>query len=271
MLAELFGSVKLGQARLAQYGQEETGFEERREILKGFGRDLYRPAYNTIVDALDDPALREVALTTVAFYENESRSEEIIKRYDHFNELEKDIAVKILSTERSGARTLFAALRAGKIERSDISEREARQLKRVIGPSFTDFWGKSETLVVNNEIRISAVAGEMRFDLDEFAVKKAANIRLIFSNPDIMNHNLVMVAPGAADEVGSAAIAMGASGLELGYIPESDKVIFASRLLEQNEEQLIEFKAPSTVGDYEYVCTFPGHHLVMRGVMKVIE
>ena len=270
-LAELFGSVKLGQARLAQYGQEETGFEERREILKGFGRDLYRPAYNTIVDALDDPALREVALTTVAFYENESRSEEIIKRYDHFNELEKDIAVKILSTERSGARTLFAALRAGKIERSDISEREARQLKRVIGPSFTDFWGKPETLVVNNEIRISAVAGEMRFDLDEFAVKRAANIRLIFSNPDIMNHNLVMVAPGAADEVGASAIAMGASGLELGYIPESDKVIFASRLLEQNEEQLIEFKAPSTVGDYEYVCTFPGHHLVMRGVMKVIE
>ena len=87
----------------------------------------------------------------------------------------------------------------------------------------------------------------------------------------MMNHNLVMVAPGAADEVGAAAIAMGASGLELGYIPESDKVIFASRLLERNEEQLIEFKAPSTVGDYEYVCTFPGHHLVMRGIMKVIE
>ena len=59
-LAELFGSVKVGQARLAQYGQEETGFEERREIFKGFGRDIYRPAYNTIVDALDDPALEKL-------------------------------------------------------------------------------------------------------------------------------------------------------------------------------------------------------------------
>ena len=35
---------------------------------------------------------------------------------------------------------LFAGVMTGWIERSDISEREARQLKRVIGPEFTDFW-----------------------------------------------------------------------------------------------------------------------------------
>jgi azurin len=29
------------------------------------------------------------------------------------------------------------------------------------------------------------------------------------------------------------------------------------------------FTAPIAKGDYPYVCTFPGHHILMRGVMKV--
>ena len=86
-----------------------------------------------------------------------------------------------------------------------------------------------------------------------------------------MNHNLVMVQPGAADEVGLAALAMGAKGFETGYVPESDKILFASKLLENKEEQVIEFIAPEKPGDYQYVCTFPGHHVLMRGIMRVLE
>ena len=29
------------------------------------------------------------------------------------------------------------------------------------------------------------------------------------------------------------------------------------------------FSLPLEPGDYEFVCTFPGHHILMRGVMKV--
>ena len=32
-----------------------------------------------------------------------------------------------------------------------------------------------------------------------------------------------------------------------------------------------EFRAPPNLGDYPFVCTFPGHSLTMRGVMKVVE
>ncbi len=121
------------------------------------------------------------------------------------------------------------------------------------------------------EVRIGTVEEKMQYDMTQFAVKAGKAVRLTFFNPDFMSHNLVMVHPGAADEVGLAAIAMGAKGFETGYIPASEKILFWSRLLENKEEQVIEFTAPSEPGEYQYVCTFPGHHILMRGIMQVIE
>jgi azurin len=40
-------------------------------------------------------------------------------------------------------------------------------------------------------------------------------------------------------------------------------------LIDHGKEQVIEFTAPTKPGDYPYVCTFPGHHLLMRGVLHV--
>ena len=121
------------------------------------------------------------------------------------------------------------------------------------------------------EVRIGTVVEKMQYDVTQFAVKAGKVVRLTFFNPDFMNHNLVMVQPGAADEVGLAAIAMGAKGFETGYIPASEKILFGSKLLENKEEEVIEFTAPTEPGDYQYVCTFPGHHILMRGIMQVIE
>jgi len=86
-----------------------------------------------------------------------------------------------------------------------------------------------------------------------------------------MPHNLVFAQPGSANAIGMAAIALGAEGFAKAFIPESDQILMASKLLASKEEQVMEFKVPSKAGDYDYLCTFPGHHLLMRGIMKVIE
>ena len=56
----------------------------------------------------------------------------------------------------------------------------------------------------------------------------------------------------------------------MGFLPDSDKIIAATELLNQSEYQLLEFTAPSNLGDYDYVCTFPNHWQTMRGVMHVV-
>ncbi|MCB1234862.1 MAG: cytochrome C precursor, partial [Verrucomicrobiae bacterium] len=119
------------------------------------------------------------------------------------------------------------------------------------------------------EVRIGTIVERLQFDLKEFTVKAGKKIVVTFANPDFMPHNLVFVQPGAADEVGNAAMLLGAKGFETGFVPPSDKIIASTKLLDHGGEVTFEFTAPEKPGDYQFVCTFPGHHLVMRGVMKV--
>ena len=41
-----------------------------------------------------------------------------------------------------------------------------------------------------------------------------------------------------------------------------------SKLIDFGKTEVIEFTAPKQGGNYEFVC-IPGHHILMRGVMKV--
>jgi putative membrane-bound dehydrogenase-like protein len=121
------------------------------------------------------------------------------------------------------------------------------------------------------EVRIASINERMLFDVKEFTVKAGKKVRLTFANPDFMPHNLVVVKPGKADEVATKAVAMGAEGFTKGFVPEVPEVLAATKLVDHGKEQVLEFEAPAAPGDYPFVCTFPGHHLLMRGIMKVIR
>jgi azurin len=111
----------------------------------------------------------------------------------------------------------------------------------------------------------------MKYDTPTLSVQAGKKIRLLFANPDSMPHNIVLVKPGKADSVAMEALNLGAKGFDLAFIPPSKDIIWASKLLNHDEEQVIEFKAPAKPGDYPYVCTFPGHHILMRGTLKVVN
>ncbi len=59
--------------------------------------------------------------------------------------------------------------------------------------------------------------------------------------------------------------------MERNYVPRSDKILVASRLLAPRESQKISFNAPSKPGVYPYVCTYPGHWRRMYGAFYVVE
>jgi len=118
-------------------------------------------------------------------------------------------------------------------------------------------------------VRIATVRERMIYDTKEFTVKAGKKVRLTFANPDAMPHNILLVKPGTADEIGTKAMALGAKGFEVSFVPESPNIIWSSKLVDPGKEQVIEFHAPTTPGEYPYICSFPGHHLIMRGTMKV--
>jgi azurin len=86
-----------------------------------------------------------------------------------------------------------------------------------------------------------------------------------------MLHNLVITKPGTADQVGLLAANMGLNGERLNYIPKSSDILYHTRILRPKESDTIYFTAPAEAGDYTYVCTFPGHYVLMRGTLRVTK
>jgi putative heme-binding domain-containing protein len=122
-------------------------------------------------------------------------------------------------------------------------------------------------------VRIGTVPDQMRFDKERLVVKAGAQAEILFENTDLMPHNLVVVQPGALEEIGLLAeeTATQADAMARQYVPKSSKVLFKSRLLQPRESEKLSFKAPSKPGVYPIVCTYPGHWRRMYGALYVVE
>ena len=116
-------------------------------------------------------------------------------------------------------------------------------------------------------IRIGTIRERLMYDVTELTVKAGKKIKLTFVNSDVMPHNLLITKPGKADAVMNAAIVMGAAGFEKGFIPTGDDVMHHTKLLDMGKEEVLEFTLDAA-GDYPFVCSFPGHGIIMRGVLK---
>ena len=121
---------------------------------------------------------------------------------------------------------------------------------------------------VDQTVSVQGVEG-LKFSLPAFDVKPGARVKLDFANTSDMLHNLVGVRPGAATRVGEQAMRLGLEGAKLDYVPRTDDVLFHTAMLEPQKSESIYFVAPTTPGDYTYVCTFPGHYVTMQGTMRV--
>lgn len=118
-------------------------------------------------------------------------------------------------------------------------------------------------------IELKTVNG-LKYDKTSITVKAGAKVKFTFHNTDDMPHNVVITTPGSVDEVGIASLNMGLSGERMHYVPQSGKVLFYTGLLQPGKAETIYFTAPSKPGNYSFVCTYPGHYLVMRGILKVV-
>lgn len=119
------------------------------------------------------------------------------------------------------------------------------------------------------DVRIGTLLEQLKYDIKNFEVKGGKKIRVHFKNSDYVPHNVVIAKPGTANAIGEAAIQLGEAGFKANWIPKHDGIIAHSQLLDFGKQEVIEFTAPKEPGNYEFVCTFPGHHILMRGVMVV--
>ena len=134
----------------------------------------------------------------------------------------------------------------------------------------------ASTGLLNADHKITITGNDsMQFDTREFVVKAGAKVELTFKNvgklPKLaMGHNLVILKEGVNPlKFGQKIMGMGASPTN--PLPKQclEEVIAATKLLGPGESEKLSFTAPSKAGFYQFICSFPGHYAIMRGVMVV--
>jgi azurin len=119
-------------------------------------------------------------------------------------------------------------------------------------------------------IRLEA-GKNLTFTTPTLRVKAGEAIRLRFSNPDVVPHNWVLVKPGTLAKVGDLANRLIADpdAVARNYVPRADEVLVYTDVVLPQANTAINFRAPREKGRYPFLCTFPGHWMVMNGEMVV--
>jgi azurin len=119
------------------------------------------------------------------------------------------------------------------------------------------------------EMQIGSVANTMAYDKTKLSVPTGAEVHLVLKNNATMTtlpHNWVLVKQGTEASVAAAGLKLGEPA---GYIDVRDKdVLFHTPLAKPGETTEVTFTAPAA-GDYPYICTVPGHYMMMKGTLTV--
>ena len=120
-------------------------------------------------------------------------------------------------------------------------------------------------------IRLGVIAGQMKFSQSTIAARPGQRVEITLDNTDDMPHNLVIFRRGsmAAYEKELFGSLNEPNAQLRGFVPDSPNVLVASRLLNAGESTVVAFDAPTEPGDYPFVCSFPGHWVTMRGVLRI--
>lgn len=120
------------------------------------------------------------------------------------------------------------------------------------------------------EIKIEA-GKNLTFATRSIKVRTGEPLKFTFANPDVVPHNWVLINPGSLERVGALVnkIVADPEAVARHYVPKGEDVLFYCDVVAPQEEFSIYFQAPLKPGRYPYLCSFPGHWMVMNGQMTV--
>jgi azurin len=121
---------------------------------------------------------------------------------------------------------------------------------------------------------VNTLREQMKYDTPRLIVEEGKPFEVIFQNGDFMPHNFVVVKPGTRPEVGAATATMRPDQFDSqgrAFIPKTPNIIAATKLVEPGQRQALKLIAPAKEGDYEFLCTYPGHWESMWGQLVVTK
>lgn len=117
------------------------------------------------------------------------------------------------------------------------------------------------------DITVKVKGEQLAFEPAEFTVKSGEKVNLTFVNVSKnMAHNWVLGKPGTTSKIGTDSQNVGEQG---GWVSSGPEVLAKTKMVQPTKSEKISFTAPTEKGSYPYLCTFPGHWVIMKGSMIV--
>ncbi len=185
---QLLGDATASAAQLAILQDRTAPVDRRRDILRSFARDRYVASLPAALSLLDEAPLRRDAIRALAAFDDTRVAQNLLARYATLDAADKAEAILTLSGRQTTAQSLFAALKENTIPKRDVTAFAARQLQRVLGPSFVDFWGPVAQPAADKQTDIANF--KRRLTEAEFARANVSNGRALFERTCIACHTL---------------------------------------------------------------------------------
>lgn len=117
------------------------------------------------------------------------------------------------------------------------------------------------------ELHMTAQAATMAFDPTTLTVPAGSTVHLVLENqkPGALPHNWALVNAGTEAKVAAEGLKKGEEG---NYMADSPDILAHTNLVKPGTTGEVTFKAPAA-GKYPYICTYPGHYVMMKGVLTV--
>ena len=132
-----------------------------------------------------------------------------------------------------------------------------------------------DTTAASGPREIDITAGDtMKYSVTAIDAKPGEDLKVVLTNNgtqplEVMGHNWVLLKAGT-DVAAFDAAAL--TSKATGYIPAalSDEIVAHIDLLGPRKSGEADFKAPTTPGEYPFLCTFPAHYQTgMKGTLTV--
>ena len=286
-LSQIFGDLSASEGALKLVLNGDASLEDRKEALSGLVAMRFQELPKNLNALLDSP-LKVDAIRAYSLFNYPEAPKELISKYENFDTVGKRAIIDTLASKLSYAKALLEALRTGKITKTEIPNYTARNLQKMLGGSFDKVYGKILEMGELSEIsknpvnplpdgftnarriEVGVLAG-LKFNTDRIEAKAGEKIVFVFSNDDSSGtmHNLAIITPGSRQAVLDAAIAMGAAGLKKNFVPEIPELLASTPQVAQGMKYTLYFAVPEEPGNYHFICTYPGHGLIMQGIFAV--
>ncbi len=140
------------------------------------------------------------------------------------------------------------------------------------GPATTSEPSGQSAAATGRTIEITA-NDQMKYNISSIVAKPGEQLHVVLTNAgtapkEAMAHNWILLKAGNDVMAFSAAAA---THKDTNFIPENlkDQIIAKIDLLGPKETGEVSFKAPEQPGEYPFLCSFPGHAALMKGVLTV--